>query len=128
MSEKLVLAFRLAEAEANRPRHAFPEAAHAVLEEAARALLADAAKRHHVEERASVWLRLDDNGRWTIDSPTNDGYPLQGYDDGPVNTECEHGDDLDDECSAVRDAAQHIELPTLPELLPVIQDYLGVTA
>lgn len=83
---------------------------------AAKALLAEAAGRHHIEERSVIWLRLDGDGRWTIDSPTFDSYPLEGYEDGPLNSECEHGDELSDECEAVREAAQQVELPTAVEL------------
>ncbi len=90
-------------------------------EAAAEALLADAAGRHHIEERSVVYLRLDDEGRWTIDSPTFDSYPLEGYDDGPLNEACEeHGDELVEECDAVRQAAQCIELPTAVELTDLL--------
>jgi hypothetical protein len=47
----------------------------------ARRLIEAAAEEHRIEERAVVYLRMTARG-WVIDSPTFDGYPLTGYDDG----------------------------------------------
>lgn len=105
------------------------DALHRAHQSAVGALLADAAGRHRVEERSVVYLRLDENAQWTIDSPTDDGYPLEGYDDGPLNEACEGEDEDDehdeDECDAVRAAAQEIELPDARELRDLLISYLG---
>lgn len=93
---------------------ALDDAVHA----AARALLAEAADRHRIEERSVVYLCLDDKGAWTIDSPTFDGYSLEGYEDGPLNSACECDDK--DECEAVRRAATAVPLPTGDQLLALL--------
>jgi hypothetical protein len=86
---------------------------------AARALIADAAGRHRIEERGSMWLELEADGTWGIASATLDGYPLQGYDDGPLNEECVCDDE--DECAALLDAVRlWLNLPTAEQLLPLL--------
>lgn len=78
---------------------------------------------HHIEERSIVWLRLEE-GKWVIDSPSDDGYPLEGYDDGPLNEACEC-ESPEGECDAVRDAAAEIPTPTLHELFLLLKEYYG---
>lgn len=90
---------------------------------AARALVAAHGDEHRIEERAVVYLRLGPNG-WEIDPVTLDGHPLDGYTDGPLNSECECSADLDGDaaaeaeavCEAVREAAARIVLPDGHEL------------
>lgn len=84
---------------------------------AARALIADAAGRHLVEERAIIWLRLGTRG-WLIDGPTVDGLPLEGLESGPTNQACSCRDRR--ECVAVCKAADSLPLPTAAELLDLL--------
>lgn len=90
-------------------------------ERTAKALLAAAARRHHIEQRAVVYLVLGPDGTWQIDYPTDDGYPLEGYDNGAINEQCPNDEDEDGdhdtvECEAVRDAANHVHLPDAKQL------------
>jgi hypothetical protein len=81
---------------------------------------------HHIEERAVVYLHLC-NGKWAIDSPSNDGYSLEGYDDGALHEECVCMSD--DTLKAEGDAEASDEslppLPTLPEPHALIGEELG---
>ena len=121
--------------------------------EAARRLIEAAAEDHHIEEQAVVYLRMGAHG-WVIDSPTFDGYPLTGYDDGALNEACDQHDPsadeqpatdtatdqadniqadnvqagtdqagrelverlMEQECEALRRAADHVATPTAQEL------------
>lgn len=103
---------------------------HDSVRDAALALMADAADRHHIEQRAHVYLVLGSTG-WAIDSPTFDGGPLDGY-ESPLNSECEHQDHitetltaerLNDECQALLNAAEWIDAPTADELTTLMNDY-----
>lgn len=78
---------------------------------------------HHIEERAVVYLRLGVEGRWEIDSPTFDGYGLEGYDDGPVNSECDCGDAA--ACTAALEAAKQVPLPDAVELMALLRSAHG---
>lgn len=85
---------------------------------------------HHIEERAVVYLHLVD-GKWEVDSPSNDGYPLEGYDDGALHEECPcmylepRNDALIDEGNALARKYQDLpDGPTLPELHRLIGAYL----
>ncbi len=70
---------------------------------------------HYVEEHARVYLRLSEDGkRWVVDGPF-DGYGVDGYDNGPVNANCECG--AAEVCDEARDAAAlHVPLPGLLDL------------
>ena len=74
---------------------------------------------HHIEERAVVNLRLGTDGRWEIDSPTFDGYELEGYEGGPVADECQCGDETS--CAEALEAARRVPLPSAVELLALLQ-------
>lgn len=117
MHVSLVAAFRGAQAAARCDRTTLP-----ALEAAARALLAAAARDHHIEERAVVYLVMGPDG-WEVDNPSDDGYPLEGYDKGALNEECECSGG--EECEAVREAAGVVSLPTLPELHAAVSAYLA---
>lgn len=93
---------------------------------------------HHIEERAVVWLRLSLDGKsWEIDSPSDDGYPLEGYDDGAVHDACDYcdelfqdkdprADEIHREGADLADDYQRLpDIPTLAELYTLIGDYLG---
>lgn len=78
---------------------------------------------HRLEEIAKVYLRLDENERWTIDHLSDDGHPLDGYDNGVVDTECEHEDGTEDEHDALMQRANNTDLPTLPQLFTMLLDH-----
>jgi hypothetical protein len=82
-------------------------------------LVRDAARRHRVQERCAVWLRLAPDG-WVIDAPTLDGYPLEGFDDGPGNDACPCPDPR--ECEALRSAAALLPLPTAEDLIVLLRE------
>lgn len=84
-------------------------------------LIDEAAHRHKIEETAKVYLVLGKNG-WEIDQATMVEANVEGQEYGPTNTECEHARGLDAECSALRDAAALIDLPTGPELAALMND------
>lgn len=76
---------------------------------------------HHIEESVTVWLKLNDEGTaWVIDSPTFDGYSLEGREDGPTNSECECDDE--EACEALLARASEIELPTADELIVTLTE------
>ena len=80
---------------------------------------------HHIEERSVVWLRLAEDGwEWEIDSPSDDGYPLEGYDSGPVNSECDCDDPKGCEVMT-RHARRNVPIPTLRELYLLLKNYYG---
>lgn len=83
---------------------------------------------HHIEERAIVYLKLSEDGkRWEIDSPSNDGSPLFGYDNGPGHEECPECPNWDAGNALARDVGMNVMLPTLPELHKMIGEYLYPT-
>lgn len=96
------------------------------LQLAAHVLLDDAAERHpHIEELSKLYLLLGADGQWKLDTVVDDGNPLDGYDQGPANSECEHDNDEDnEECNAVRDAAAYRDLPDARKLRELLNDYL----
>lgn len=99
---------------------------------------------HHIEEAVRVYLVLDEDGKWAIDSPTADGYPLFGYDDGPVDDECQCGEEATfvpsprndgsghweenhaEDHAACLEHARQIDLPTAWELYELLGKYLGI--
>ena len=74
---------------------------------------------HYIEERAEVYLRLAEDGRrWEIDGATMDGGGLEGYEHGPVNQECQCGDEA--ACNEARSAAQKVPWPDGYELTQML--------
>lgn len=86
---------------------------------------------HHIEEVATVYLRLSADGKhWEVDSPSNDGCPLEGYPNGHLHEECDCRDVTKD--GDVMDLGRDLwkqlpSLPTLPELHRIIGEYLYPT-
>lgn len=79
---------------------------------------------HHIEEMAKVWLKLNDAGTgWEIDSPSDDGYGLEGYDNGPLLDACECEDV--EGCEAAGAAADKLPRPNLRELGAIIARYFA---
>jgi hypothetical protein len=59
---------------------------------------------------------------WEID-PINyqESGTLDGYESGPLNSECGHRDGLEKECSALTSAASTLQLPTIAELVGMLR-------
>lgn len=74
---------------------------------------------HHIEQKAVVWLALADEG-WEVDSPSDDGYPLEGYENGALHEECDECEDWDEGDAAAKGAP---DVPTLPELTVILNAY-----
>jgi hypothetical protein len=85
---------------------------------AAHALIADVAGRHAIEDAARVHLILTADG-WRIYQPRVDGTADSAYEQ-PLNELCEHDAALDDECSALIDAAEVFGLPTVQEIAAML--------
>lgn len=80
---------------------------------------------HFIEQAVRVYLRLSDDGtHWIVDGSTVDGSPhYSDYtDESAVNDECVCG--RNDECEALRAAADKLPLPTGEELAQLIRDAL----
>lgn len=74
---------------------------------------------HYIEERAEVYLRLADDGSgWEIDGATMDGAGLEGYEHGPVNAECQCGDDT--ACDEALAASRTVPWPDGYELTEML--------
>lgn len=80
---------------------------------------------HCVEDHVKVYLRLED-GKWEIDVTSDDGFPLDGLEDGAqcIGVETGAGDlrACSRACQVARGAPA---LPTLPELAEMIRAYYG---
>lgn len=103
------------------PEYEQVEALNKAMTEAGRALVLDACERHRIEEQAVVYLDFGTDG-WVVHS--GDGYPLEGYQSGPITGEsCDHDDALMEECQAVAEAAAYaFPTPTLTELAALLAD------
>src|SRR3954470_24587100 len=77
---------------------------------AAHALIADVAGRHAIEDAARFHLILTADG-WKIDRSRTDGAADSAYEQ-PLAERCDHDAALDDECSALIDAAEVFGLPS----------------
>lgn len=81
--------------------------------------------QHHIEEVAKVYLLWDnEHSEWYIDSANDDGHALDGYELGPIDTNCKCGDDL--EHKGHLDVAAMHDLPSLRDLHEMIGAYLEV--
>lgn len=78
---------------------------------------------HYIEERIGVYVKLSADGtRWEIET-TNFAEGLYGYDDGPVNDNCECSDRA--ACNETRDKAGLLPMPDGAELLAMLAQYVA---
>lgn len=94
---------------------------------AAKAFAKAAADRHRIEEVAKVYLALGSNG-WELDRPEDpDPHPLDGYENGAGNDACydDHNVDLNEECNALKAAANYISLPSMSALRHMFTELEG---
>lgn len=85
---------------------------------AAHALIADVAGRHAIEDAARFHLTLTTDG-WKIDRSRTDGAADSAYEE-PLAEQCDHDAALDDECSALIDAAEVFGLPSVQAIAAML--------
>lgn len=89
---------------------------------------------HHIEEGVRIYLDWDGKA-WKVSSSTVDGHSLDSTRDDGANCdyaphwELDQSDTLDElaeaECSVLLNEAEHADLPTALELIPLIGEHLS---
>lgn len=74
---------------------------------------------HKIEESAKVYLVLNEDGTgWELDHIVFDGYPLDGLEEGPADTECECDGQAEHE--ALMEKARNLDMPDIWQLRDII--------